>query len=67
MAIKNMFPVTEVWVLSARGREFVQSSRHGCGVSKRINVPGNLGSPGDELIDLLQASVFDCLNFSMWL
>jgi hypothetical protein len=32
-----------------------------------MNVPGNLGSPGDELIDLLQASVFDCLHLSMWL
>lgn len=36
-------------------------------MSKRMNVPGNLGSPGDELIDLLQASVFDCLHLSMWL
>lgn len=36
-------------------------------MSKRINVPGNLGTTGDELIDLLQASVFDCLNLSMWL
>ncbi len=30
-------------------------------MSKRINVPGNLGSTGDGLIDLLQASVFNCL------
>jgi hypothetical protein len=34
---------------------------------KRIKVPGNLGSTGDEWIDHLQASVFDCLNLSMWL